>query len=249
MEVLYLYLPVVLLAFYVITQHFLRKLRNLPPRPFPTLPLIGHLYLLKKPFHQALAKVSYRHGPVVFLWFGSHPVLLVASPSTAEECFTKNDIAFANRPTLISGKYFGYNYTSLAWSPYGDHWRNLRRISSLEVLSSHRLQMLSHIRLEEVRTLIGRLFQVSTETPERAVGMKLALFELTFNIMTRMIFGKIYYGENVENSEEAKRFQDLIMATSRSISESQVLDFLPFMRWFGFGGTEEKLRVIHENRD
>lgn len=35
--------------------------------------------------------------------------------------------------TGITGKYLDSNYTSLSWVPYGDHWRNLRRISSLEV--------------------------------------------------------------------------------------------------------------------
>ncbi|CAK9182861.1 unnamed protein product [Ilex paraguariensis] len=249
MDVLYLYLPLVLLVFYIITRYFLHKLQNLPPSPFLTLPLIGHLYLLKKPFHQTLSKISYQHGPVVFLWFGSLPILIVSSPSAAEECFTKNDIVFANRPPLLIGKYLGYNHTSLAWAPYGDHWRNLRRIASLEVLSSHRLQTLSHIRLEEVRTLICQLFRVSTESPDRTVDMKSALFELTFNVMTRMITGKRYYGENVENSEEAKRFQELLAEMTRVLPESQLLDFLPWMRWFGFRKVEENLIVIHEKRD
>ncbi|XWS74895.1 hypothetical protein CRYUN_Cryun01aG0037600 [Craigia yunnanensis] len=49
------------------------------------------------------------------------------------ECFTKNDIIFANRPYFWVGKYIGYDYTSLGTSPYCDHWRNLRRICKLEI--------------------------------------------------------------------------------------------------------------------
>ena len=77
-------------------------------------------------------------------------MVLVSSPTVAEECFTKNDIAFANRPQLLAGKNLGYNYTNIVWASYGQHWRNLRRIASLELLSSHRLQMFYSIRVDEV---------------------------------------------------------------------------------------------------
>ncbi|GLU04188.1 hypothetical protein SLE2022_213480 [Rubroshorea leprosula] len=130
-------------ALYAITIHFLHKIRNLPPIPFPTLPIIGHLHLLKKPLYRSLSKIANQHGPLLLLHFGSRRVLVVSSPEAAEECFTKNDIVIANRPHLLAGKHVGYNYTSLAWASYGDHWRNLRRISSIEILSTNRLQLLS----------------------------------------------------------------------------------------------------------
>ena len=121
---------------YSITTHLIHKFQKHPPTPFPSLPIIGHLYLLKKPLHRSLAKISNKHGPILLLQFGSRPVLVISSPSAAEECFTKNDIVFANRPFLLFGKHLGYNYTSLVWSPYGDNWRNLRRISSLQLFST-----------------------------------------------------------------------------------------------------------------
>uniref|UniRef100_A0A5B6ZNC7 Uncharacterized protein n=1 Tax=Davidia involucrata TaxID=16924 RepID=A0A5B6ZNC7_DAVIN len=244
----YLYIPL-FLALYVLTHHFLHKLQNLPSTPFPTLPLIGHFHLLKKPFHRTLAKLSDRYGPVLLLRFGSRRVLVVASPSAAEECFTKNDIVFANRPRLLIGKHLGYNYTSMAWAPYGDHWRNLRRISSLEILSSHRVQMLSHIRVDEVRTLIRQLFRTSTENPDRTVEMKPAFFKLTFNSMMRMIAGKRYYGENVAEVDEAKRFQEIVAETSRLGAASSIGDFFPFMRRLGFKGREKELVALQQKRD
>lgn len=249
MDTFYLYLPLLFLTLYSFTKRFLHKLQNLPPSPFPTLPIIGHLYLLKKPFHRALYEVSSRHGPILFLQFGSRPVLLVSSPEAAEECFTKNDIIFANRPRLLTGKHFGYNYTSLAWAPYGDHWRNLRRISSLELLSSHRLQMLSGIRIDEVRTLINQLNKASAEDPDRPVELKSVFFELTFNIMMRMIAGKKYYGKDVASTEEVKRFEDMVKETARLGTASNVGDFFPFMWWLGFKGIEKRLMAMHEKRD
>ncbi|XVF64155.1 hypothetical protein PTKIN_Ptkin09bG0145000 [Pterospermum kingtungense] len=119
-----------------------------------------------------------------------------------EECFTKNDIVFANRFRLLITKHLAFNYTALSWAPYGDHWRNLRRIASLELLSTNRLQLPLAIRLDEVKSLMRKLLDHQDE----AVEFKRAFFELTFNVMMRMIAGKRYYGcEKEEEMEEARR--------------------------------------------
>lgn len=178
------------LSLYIITKHFIRKFRNHPPAPFLTFPIIGHLYLFKKPLQRTLAKISNSHGPVLLLEFGSRNVLLVSSPSAAEECFTKKDIVFANRPRLMAGKHIGYNYTSLAWSSYGDHWRNLRRITSVEMFSNHRLQMLHGIRVDEVKSMVKRINSIAVA--QKSVDMKSLFFELMLNVMMRTIAGKRY---------------------------------------------------------
>ncbi|OWM70821.1 cytochrome P450 81Q32-like isoform X2 [Punica granatum] len=237
------------IAFYAIARHLIHKIRNLPPSPFPTLPVLGHLHLLKKPLHCTLAAISLRHGPILLLQFGSRRVLVIASPSAAEECLSKNDIIFANRPHLLAGKYIGYNYTSLAWSSYGEHWRNLRRIASLELLSSHRLNNLSGIRAEEVTTLVKRLARKDDQA--RPVEMKTALFELMMNVMMRMIAGKRYYGENVAEAEleEAKKFREIVTETFRIGGATNVGEFLPVLRKIGFKGVEKELQALQAKRD
>lgn len=246
MEMLYLCIPLFFAyAFYLCTSHFLHKFRNLPPSPFPTLPFIGHLYLLRQSAHRSLSKLSDRQGPILWLRFGSRPVLLVSSPSAAEECFTKNDAFFANRPRLLAGKYIGYNYTTVSWAPHGDHWRNLRRISSFEILSSSRLQMLSGIRADEIRALILRLFK----SESRVVEMKSAFFELTLNVIMRMIGGKRNYGENVGEVEEARKFQEIVSNTFR-LAGTNISDFFPILGWLGLkGDRERKLVELQKVRD
>ncbi|KAF4378627.1 hypothetical protein CsatB_007315 [Cannabis sativa] len=242
---------IVFIAIYAFTNNFLGKIKNLPPSPFPVLPIIGHLYLIiKKPLvHRALSKISDRYGPVLLLKFGSRPVLLVSSPSAAEECLAKNDVVFANRPRLLAGKHLGYNYTSLVWASYGDHWRNLRRISSNEILSSHRLQMLSHIRSEEVSSLIRRLVRSAQQDPR--VEIKSLLFELMLNIMMRMIAGKRYYGDNnVEMvDEEAHKFQEIVRETLRLGGTTNVSDFLPLFRSVLSRKYEKGLIEVQKKRD
>ncbi|XP_031403378.1 cytochrome P450 81Q32-like [Punica granatum] len=235
------------IGFYVISRHLFHNIRNFPPTPFPTFPILGHLHLLKKPLHHSLATISRRHGPILLLQFGSRRVLVISSPSAAEECLAKNDIIFANRPRLLAGKYLGYDYMSLAWAPYGDHWRNMRRIATLEILSSHRLNSLSRIRAGEVSALVRRLAR--NDYWAQPVDMKKALFELMLNVMMRMIVGKRYYGENAAEAEEAKRFRDIVTETFRIGGATNIGEFLPFLRVIGFMGVEKDLQTLQEKRD
>ncbi|KAL3652513.1 hypothetical protein CASFOL_002194 [Castilleja foliolosa] len=241
-----LYVPLIF-AIYVFTNQFLYTLKKRPPSPILNLPILGHLHLLKKPLYRSLAKLSDRYGPILLLQFGSRRVLVVSSAAAAEECLTRNDVVFANRPRLLAGKHLGDNYTSLSWSPYGDHWRNLRKISSIEVLSTHRLQMLHPIRADEVRSTIRALSRASES--RRQVDMKTVFFELTMNVMMRMIAGKRYYGGvNVEEAEEARRFRE-IASESMKVSTSSIGDFIPVLRWLRVGGAEKGLAELHRKRD
>ncbi|KAL3622596.1 hypothetical protein CASFOL_034007 [Castilleja foliolosa] len=119
----------------------------------------------------------------------------------------KTTSPYTNRPRLLAGKHLGYNYTANVLASYGDHWRNLRKISTIEVLSVHKHQMLHAIRADEVKFTIRALDRASEG--RRAMDMKAVLFEMTMNVMMRMIAGKKYYsGVSVEDAEEARRFRD-----------------------------------------
>ncbi|KAF8023191.1 hypothetical protein BT93_F0635 [Corymbia citriodora subsp. variegata] len=234
---------------YFLTKQLLRQNKSLPPSPSYCLPVIGHLHLFKKPIHQTFADLAHRHGPVLSMRFGSRPVVLVSSPSAAEECFTRNDLVFANRPRLLAGKHLGCNFTTLTWASYGDHWRNLRRIASAEILSSHRLQMFYSIRVEEARSLAGRLLRAS-EGKEYGTGdMKMMFFELTLNVMMRMIAGKRYYGEKSEEFGEAMKFKEIVAETFQLSGATNMVDFVPVLKWLGVSRTEKKLVILQEKRD
>lgn len=168
------------------------KNRRLPPS-LPSRPIIGHLHLFKKPLHRTLTKLSSIHGPVLYLQFGSRPVLLVSSPDIVNEIFTTHDITFANRPKFPSAKHTSNNYTTFVSSSYGPNWRNLRRIATIEVLSSHRLLCSSDIRSDEIRCLARFLFSNSAKNETfTKVDVRLMLFEVVLNVIMRMLAGKRY---------------------------------------------------------
>lgn len=251
MEFFHYFFTFFLVSFlYLFRPLFLRIFQNLPPSPPLSLPVLGHLYLFKKPLHHTLAKISKKYGPILLLQFGSRPVLVVSSPSAAEECLTKNDVVFANRPRLLAGKHLGYNYTTLVWASYGDNWRNLRRIASIEMLSAHRIQLFCDTRRDEIRHLVTRLARGSIgENGYQVVDLKSAFFEMILNVLMVMIGGKRYCDDDSGNLEERRKFKDIVTETFTLSGASNIGDFLPILRWIGMDRLENKLKVLQVKRD
>ncbi|KAK8541718.1 hypothetical protein V6N12_014345 [Hibiscus sabdariffa] len=214
--------------------------QNLPPSP-PSLPILGHLHLLKPPVHRFYHSLSQKYGPVFSLRLGSRLLVVVSSSTAAEECFTKNDVVLANRPKLIMGKYFGFNYTTVTTSSYGDHWRNLRRIGAIEIFSSSRLNTFASIRKDEVRRLLVNLSRDSRRGFAR-VELKPMLHGLTLNNIMRMVAGKRYHGDEATGEDEERAFKELIAEAVSYAGSGNFADFLPALNWFG--GYEKKVKKL-----
>ncbi|XP_054787686.1 cytochrome P450 81E8-like [Prosopis cineraria] len=246
-----LYYALVSLAFFFTLKLLLqsRKFKNIPPGP-SSLPILGNLHQLKKPLHQAFHRISQRYGQIFSLWFGSRLVVVVSSPSAVQECFTKNDIVLANRPRLLIGKHISYNCTTVVFAPYGDHWRNLRRITALEVLSTHRLNKFLEMRRDEMKRLVQKLAQDSYKEFTK-VEMKTRFSEMTFNTIMRMISGKRYWGDDCEvgDVEEARKFREMIKELVTLGGANNAGDFLPILRWFDSDHLERKLKSFGNRLD
>ncbi|XP_071712709.1 cytochrome P450 81Q32-like [Rutidosis leptorrhynchoides] len=222
---------------------FRRKSSNLPPTIFPTIPIIGHLHLLKKPLHRTLSTLSEKHGPILLLCFGSRNVLLVSSP-ISKQCFTENDVVFADRPRLLVGKILGSNYTSLGFAPYGNHWRNLRRISNTEIFSSNRINEFRDTRANEGRFLVRKLISESSSP----VNLTSVFHEMIWNVMMTILSGKRFFGGCVD-LEEGKRFKELANETFLVFGATNLGDHLPILRWLGVKGFENKLIELQKKRN
>lgn len=173
---------------------------------------------------------------------------MVSSPSAVEECFTKNDIILANRPRLIVGEHIGYNHTTMVQSPYGDHWRNLRKLATLEIFSNTRLNMFLSIRRDEVDQLIRRL-SINSRHEFAKVEMKSNLSELSFNIITRMIGGEKYFGEDVNIQAETMYAREIILKVLSQGGASHAADFVPLLRWIDYDGYEKGVKALGKKRD
>ncbi|CAA0841006.1 cytochrome P450- family 81- subfamily D-polypeptide 5 [Striga hermonthica] len=249
MEISWLYPSLTLLLILLISfKSFSRKGKNhkLPPSPARALPILGHLHLLKAPIHRTYHRLAQRAGPIFSLRLGRRLAVVVSSSDIVEECFTRNDIVLANRPRLMIGKYIGYNYTTLAGSPYGDHWRNLRRLTTIEVFSGARLNTFNSIRHDEVRLLLRKLHNSGGFA---RVELRSGLMEVTFNNIMRMVAGKRYFGVVDDGDEEAREFRELIEEVLGYGGVSHPADFFPVLRWIDYKGFQKKLATVSRKMD
>jgi hypothetical protein len=251
MEVRVFYVSLSLLFFLLALKlHLSRKHKNsaLPPSP-PALPVIGHLHLLKRrPMHLTFYSLAKKYGPIISLRFGSRLVVLISSPSPFEEFFTKNDVVLANRPKLLLGKHLAYNHTTLLQAPYGDHWRNLRRIGAVEIFSTYRINKFVSIRKDEIKQLLIKLSHNSLQNFGK-VELKSMFQELTFNIMMRMAAGKRYYVDDVTDEEEARQFREIMTEAVTFAGASNPGDFLPILNWIDGGEFEKTVIRLGKRMD
>ncbi|XP_059281580.1 cytochrome P450 81E8-like [Lycium ferocissimum] len=243
MELMYYYIPglftILLFVFFKSKQH---TLKNQPPSP-PSRPLFGHLHLVKEPVNRTLHALSARYGDILLLRFGVRKALLLTHLQ-----LLKN--VSPNRPFRLAAKHLSYNYTTLSVAPYGDHWRNLRRLAATEIFSPSRIAMFTNTRRKEVMLLLSELMKkCEVGGGFCKVDLKSKFIELAFNTLSMTIAGKRYYGENVEDDEEARKVQFIMREMLVMSGNSNLGDFLPFLQWFDFKGLEKKFSTLMKKLD
>ncbi|TVU30577.1 hypothetical protein EJB05_22207 [Eragrostis curvula] len=132
---------------------------NLPPGPW-TLPVIGSIHhLVTNPplLYRTLRVLSQKHGPLMMLRVGEVPMLVVSSAEAAEAVLKTHDTSFADRFASATLASITYDKTDLGMAPYGERWRQLRKICVLELLSAARVQTFQRIREEEVALFMDSL--------------------------------------------------------------------------------------------
>ena len=158
----------------------------------------------------------------------------MSSWEVAKDCFTINDKALASRPATVAAKHMGYNCAVYGFSPYNynSFWREMRKISTLELLSNRRLEMLKHVRFSEIEIGIKELYSlwVQNSSSPLLVDLKHWSVVLTLNVAVRMVAGKCYIGSSAaSDSGEARRCENAINQFFHLMGIFVVSDALPFL--------------------
>ncbi|KAM0060734.1 putative cytochrome P450 [Helianthus debilis subsp. tardiflorus] len=197
------------------------------PQATGSWPIIGHLHLLSgsRPPQQVLGDMADKYGPIFTIKLGVHQVLVVSSGEVAKECFTTNDKVFASRPKSKATEIMAYNYAMIGLAPYGDYWRQVRKIVVLEIFSQRRVEMLGGVRVSEVRTFTKDIYEVWLRNKD-SEGKRFQL-----------------------NDEEGVRFQNVARKFFELLGTFVVSDFVPFMNLFDVGGYEKEMKMTGKEMD
>ncbi|KAK2971247.1 hypothetical protein RJ640_014255 [Escallonia rubra] len=169
--------------------------KRMPPEAAGAWPIIGHLHLLSGSQlpQQTLGSLADIYGPVFTLKFGVHRALVVSDWKMAKECLTTNDEVFASRPKSVASELMGYNYAMFGLSPYGPYWGQVRKIATLEFLSSRRVEMLAPIRVAEVKASIGDIYKCWVKNKDGSNMAKMEMKQwfgtLSLNIAVKPLVG------------------------------------------------------------
>ncbi|KAG2377235.1 Cytochrome P450 [Vigna angularis] len=125
-----------------------------PPGPWK-LPIIGNIPHVVTPTpHRKLRDLAKKYGPLMHLQLGEVFTVVVSSAECAKEVMKTHDLLFASRYLILALKIIGYDATNISFSPYGNYWRQLRKICISELFTPKRLSSFKPIREEVLSSLI-----------------------------------------------------------------------------------------------
>ncbi|XP_045827885.1 cytochrome P450 CYP82D47-like [Trifolium pratense] len=211
---------------------------KLPPLAAGGWPLIGHLHLLgssNQPPYITLGNLSDKYGPIFALRIGVHKAVIVSTWELAKEIFTTHDVIISSRPKFTAFKILGHNYANFGFSPYGEYWQRMRKITASELLSTRRFESLRDIRHTEVKKSLTELYELGDEFK---VEMKKFLGDMNLNVIMRMIAGKRYSGDEREVIKMRWGFREFFRLSGLFV----VGDAIPFLGWLDLGGYVKEMK-------
>ncbi|KAK9026600.1 hypothetical protein V6N11_039435 [Hibiscus sabdariffa] len=219
-----------------------RTTSRLPPSPM-ALPIIGHLHLVAPIPHQALHKLSTKHGSLMHIRLGSVPCVVASSPEMAKEFLKTHESSFSNRPITAAVDYLTYGSADFSFAPYGPYWKFMKKICMSELLSGRMLDQFLPVRVEEIRRFL-QLMEKKASTGEK-VDVGGELVRLTNNIVSRMAMNQTCS----DNEDEAEEVRKLVEATAELTGQFNLSDFIWFCKNLDLQGMKKKLKHVRDKFD
>lgn len=215
-------------------------------------PLLGHTRLLdgsktKELPHITLASMAEKYGPIFSIRMGVHPVVVISSWELAKECFTTHDNVLASRAKYTATRILGYDYANFGFAPYGEFWREMRKLAVAELLSSRRIDLLKNVREAELKTSLGELYNTWTKRKgslsdgTALVDIQQWFADLNMNVILMMVASKRCSGD-----EKARRYQKAFRDWFHLIGMFLMRDAVPFLKWLDFDGAA-KIKEMERN--
>ncbi|WOK94591.1 Cytochrome P450 [Canna indica] len=199
-----------------------KKTTRLPPSP-PTLPVIGNLHLLGSLTHRSLRALSNQYGSLMLLHLGQIPTLVISSPEMAKEIMKTQDRTFASRPPSKAAKLLFSGALDLAFTPYSEHWRQLRKLTTVHLLCAKKVQSYRLLREEEVAVMLEKIRRASSSGP---VNMTKTLVTFSADVITRVVSGR-----NFRESGKDELFCKLVKENNVAFAAFFFEDYFPSLAW------------------
>ncbi|KAG5536421.1 hypothetical protein RHGRI_024003 [Rhododendron griersonianum] len=219
------------------------KARPDPAIPGPTgFPVLGLVFAFTSSLtHRALSTLSKTCNAVKLMAFsvGFTRFVISSDPDTAKEIL--NSPAFANRPVKESAYELLFD-RAMGFAPYGEYWRNLRRISATHLFSPKRMSGFGPFRREiglnmvdEIKGLMGR---------NGVVEVKRVLHFGSLNNVMMSVFGKCYDFGGENNNKDGLVLEGLVSEGYELLGMFNWSDHFPVLCWLDLQGVRRRCREL-----
>ncbi|CAL4906203.1 unnamed protein product [Urochloa decumbens] len=224
----------ILLAILSKLKFLLKPKLNLPPGP-SLLSVIRSL-VTNSSIHSAMRVLAHKHGPLMMFRLGEVTAMVVSSPEVAQEVMKMQDLTFADRYNNTNTGALNINGDVIALMPYGEQWRQLRKICVLELLSAARVLSLRQIREVETSRFMENL------AASAATGTAVNLSKMISRFMNDTIVRESV-GSRCKHQDE---YLDALDTALRRTLGLNIADFFPSSRLMQFLGTPRKVLACRE---
>ncbi|XWS11331.1 hypothetical protein CRYUN_Cryun38cG0074600 [Craigia yunnanensis] len=214
------------------------NLNNLPPGPW-RLPLIGNMHqLISSLPHHSLRDLAKKYGALMQLQLGEVPTIVVSSAEIAEELMKSNDIIFSEGAYSLAADVMSYNFKAIIFAQYGNYWRQMRKICTMELLNETRVQTFQSMREEKVSDFIKSV-SLNEGSP---INLSEKIFSLAYGITARAATGK--------KSKGQEEFIRIMKEAAKLAGAFCLADMYPSSELLKqISGLRIKLEKLHQSSD
>lgn len=206
------------------------------------LPIIGLVLAFTGSLtHRVLAKLAetLRAKPLMAFSVGFTRFVISSHPDTAKELL--NSSTFADRPIKESA-YELLFHKAMGFAPFGEYWRNLRRISSTHLFSPKRIASFGMFR----ENIGGEMVEEMKAFMERSsvVEVRKVLHFGSLNNVMMSVFGRSYeFGEGFEN-HEAHELEGLVSEGYELLGIFNWSDHFPLLGLLDLQGVRKRCKKL-----
>lgn len=115
-------------------------------------------------------------------------MVVVQSAKLAKEVLQTQDRNFCGRPSMVGIQKLSYNGLDIAFAPYGEYQKKIKKISVVHLFSSKRVESFAPIREEEVSRMIEKISFLSSTS--QIINLSDLLSSFARSNICRVAFGK-----------------------------------------------------------
>ncbi|KAL0543304.1 hypothetical protein IC582_018396 [Cucumis melo] len=212
------------------------KTKKLLPPGLKGFPIFGSLHILGKLPHRLFQK----YGAIMHIKLGLVNTIVLSSSEAAELFLKTHDLDFANHPPNDAFKHISFGQSSLVVAKYGPYVRNVRKMCTVELLNSHKLNSFKSMRMEEVGLFIEELREAARSG--LLVNLTSKLSSLSANMICLTVFGRKYEDKELDE----KGFKRMVREAFKLIGAFNVGDFIPFIAPLDLQGLIRRAKSVHK---